>query len=200
MPNLDVMQDAFLIAIRAAPDDDAPRLVYADWLEEQGDAPSAEFIRVQCEIASIEKDVQSDEVCGTPGCDCERLPELREKQWALWSRRVNEGLPDGWTVRIDPIPDHPGLIIPMGRVRRGFVEAVRCTADLWLKDAPAILAAHPVRRVVLTTRPEVEEVEENGGVYLRLHGFPGTVGEERSFRLEVALREAWPGISFVLPD
>ena len=50
------MTDAapFIAAIRAAPDDDAPRLVYADWLDEHGDSPRAEFIRVQCELARRE--------------------------------------------------------------------------------------------------------------------------------------------------
>jgi uncharacterized protein (TIGR02996 family) len=43
--------DALLAAIRAAPDDDAPRLIYADWLEEHGQPGRAEFIRVQCELA-----------------------------------------------------------------------------------------------------------------------------------------------------
>ena len=42
-------REAFLAAIRAVPDDDLPRLVYADWLEEQGDADRAEFIRLSCE-------------------------------------------------------------------------------------------------------------------------------------------------------
>ena len=42
---------ALLVAIRAAPDDDAPRLVYADWLDEHGQPERAEFIRVQCELA-----------------------------------------------------------------------------------------------------------------------------------------------------
>ena len=32
-------------AILAAPADDAPRLVYADWLEERGDLERAELIR-----------------------------------------------------------------------------------------------------------------------------------------------------------
>jgi uncharacterized protein (TIGR02996 family) len=36
----------FLAAIAAAPDDDAPRLVYADWLQERGDA-RGEFITLQ---------------------------------------------------------------------------------------------------------------------------------------------------------
>src|SRR5262245_38829145 len=42
---------ALLAAIREAPDDDAPRLVYADWLDEHGQPERAEFIRVQCELA-----------------------------------------------------------------------------------------------------------------------------------------------------
>src|SRR5262249_10795928 len=35
-------------AILAAPDDDAPRLVFADWLDEHGEPDQAEFIRLQC--------------------------------------------------------------------------------------------------------------------------------------------------------
>ena len=42
---------ALLAAIRQAPDDDAPRLVYADWLDEHGQTEWAEFIRIQCELA-----------------------------------------------------------------------------------------------------------------------------------------------------
>ncbi|MCA9175777.1 MAG: TIGR02996 domain-containing protein, partial [Planctomycetales bacterium] len=40
----------FLQQVVENPDDDAARLVYADYLEEQGD-PRSEFIRVQCELA-----------------------------------------------------------------------------------------------------------------------------------------------------
>lgn len=40
-------QDLFA-AIVATPDDDGPRLVYADWLEEHGDSERCEFIRAQC--------------------------------------------------------------------------------------------------------------------------------------------------------
>src|SRR5690242_1443256 len=39
-------EEAFLRAICENPDDDLPRLVYADWLDERGD-PRGEFIRVQ---------------------------------------------------------------------------------------------------------------------------------------------------------
>lgn len=42
--------DAFLQAILEAPDDDTPRLIYADWLDEHGDPARAEFIRLQYQI------------------------------------------------------------------------------------------------------------------------------------------------------
>jgi uncharacterized protein (TIGR02996 family) len=44
-------QQRYVQTIIANVDDDAPRLVYADWLEEHGDADRAEFIRAQCELA-----------------------------------------------------------------------------------------------------------------------------------------------------
>ena len=40
--------DALLRAVLLDPADDAPRLVYADWLDDQGDPERAEFIRVSC--------------------------------------------------------------------------------------------------------------------------------------------------------
>jgi len=46
-------RDALFAAILANPDEDTPRLVYADWLEENGEAERAEFIRVQIELARL---------------------------------------------------------------------------------------------------------------------------------------------------
>jgi uncharacterized protein (TIGR02996 family) len=48
--------EAFLQAILESPDDDTPRLVYADWLDENGDSDRAEFIRVQCRYHRKQKD------------------------------------------------------------------------------------------------------------------------------------------------
>ncbi len=39
---------AFLAAIAARPDDDLPRLVFADWLDEHGHPDRAAFVRLQC--------------------------------------------------------------------------------------------------------------------------------------------------------
>ncbi len=40
-------REAFIREIVANPDDELPRLIYADWLEDMGD-PQGEFIRLQC--------------------------------------------------------------------------------------------------------------------------------------------------------
>jgi uncharacterized protein (TIGR02996 family) len=62
--------EAFLEAILEAMDDDTPRLVYADWLEDQGQPQRAEFIRVQIELTHLDKDDP-------------RRPALAERQRAL---------------------------------------------------------------------------------------------------------------------
>jgi uncharacterized protein (TIGR02996 family) len=47
-------REPLLKAIFAEPNDDLPRLVFADYLEEQDEAEWAELIRVQCELARRE--------------------------------------------------------------------------------------------------------------------------------------------------
>src|SRR5262249_33243318 len=62
--------EGFLQAILDDPEDDARRLVYADWLDENGDPERAELIRVQCELA---RGVE----------DGERLVALKTRERAL---------------------------------------------------------------------------------------------------------------------
>jgi uncharacterized protein (TIGR02996 family) len=66
-------EQALLAAIHAHPLDDAPRLVYADWLDEHGgkaNVARAEFIRVQCELELLAP--------GEP-----RYPALEKRERAL---------------------------------------------------------------------------------------------------------------------
>ena len=49
-------EKALLAAIWEHPHEDTPRLVYADWLQENGQPERAEFIRVQCEMAKLAED------------------------------------------------------------------------------------------------------------------------------------------------
>ncbi len=57
-----MIEEALLAAVLADPGDDAPRLVYADWLDEHGEPERAEFIRVQIDLDRMAED---DE--GRPG-------------------------------------------------------------------------------------------------------------------------------------
>ena len=70
-----VMSDEllFLRNIADHPDDNLPRLIFADWLEEQGD-PRSELIRVQCRLQGMEEDdpeytaLKRRERAIAPGC------------------------------------------------------------------------------------------------------------------------------------
>src|SRR5947209_1923575 len=47
------VQLSFLHAILGDPEDEAPRMIYADWLQDQGD-PLGELVRVQTELGRID--------------------------------------------------------------------------------------------------------------------------------------------------
>jgi uncharacterized protein (TIGR02996 family) len=49
-------EEAFLATLADDPDDEVTRLVFADWIEEQGDPERAEFIRIQCRLANLATD------------------------------------------------------------------------------------------------------------------------------------------------
>jgi len=120
---------ALLRAVCECPADDAPRLIYADWLEENGGGERAEFVRVQCELARIPWVTDSNP----------RLLALRARERELWNAQtpagdwlVLPGRPFGeahYCLPTDHMasanPREGGL--PVFVVRRGFVDEVRCT-------------------------------------------------------------------------
>src|SRR4051812_47586823 len=55
--------EPFLRAICQAPDDDAPRLVFADWLDETGDPDRAEFIRQHIQLARDPGSRETESMC-----------------------------------------------------------------------------------------------------------------------------------------
>lgn len=60
-------ESSFLRTICDHPDDDLPRLVYCDWLDENGQSERAEFIRIQIELSESSKYV--NEYADCPVCD-----------------------------------------------------------------------------------------------------------------------------------
>lgn len=100
---------ALLAAIRAHPDEDVPRLAYADWLTENGRAEEGEFVRVQCRLAAVAPDDPDH-------------PELlaREDELKLWL---------GAHAPVPPMKLRGGLSIECGAkwwadARRGFPRTI----------------------------------------------------------------------------
>jgi uncharacterized protein (TIGR02996 family) len=82
-------EDGFLTAIRADLEDEAVRLVYADWLEERGD-PRGDFLRLHLALKSLSPD-HVDRVSGE-----EELSRLRKHADPGWLAVVEpEGIPPG---------------------------------------------------------------------------------------------------------
>ncbi len=113
-------EQAFLSDIRASPDDGV-RLIYADWLQENGQPQRAEFIRVQVELARLADDDP-------------RRKALADRQDELLAAHGDEWRP----------------VREWGAVRatfhRGFVEEVSvATAN----ECEAALLAAPIRRLHL---------------------------------------------------
>ncbi len=99
--------EAFMSAIIETPEDDTPRLIYADWLEEHGQPERAEFIRVQCELATI---AQNDP----------RRPELEGREQELFAAHGAE-----WMAGIPYVqlrsPENDPLTTEHVLVQRGFI-------------------------------------------------------------------------------
>ncbi len=138
-----------LAAIRAAPAEDAPRLVYADWLEEHGDPGHAKLIRVQCAQAA------GTLKCKRRGRRCGRCVACHEETWA--GIYVLSRGPHGW---IGTTRDRPDLSDDRMVFRRGFPEVVRCFSGHWLKSGPGIVRENPVGRVVFWDKtPEPSQAD-----------------------------------------
>jgi uncharacterized protein (TIGR02996 family) len=127
---------AFLDDVAAHPEEDGPRLVYADWLEDNGQPHRADLIRVQCRLARMDE------------CDPERLPLeqreadllcVHEKEWA-------SGLP-AWALE------------NRHAFRRGFPDRISITATDLLKRGESLFAAAPITdlqiRNLLERMPQV---------------------------------------------
>ena len=168
---------ALLRAVLADPASDDCRLIYADYLDEQGEADRAEFVRVQCRIATLNAELMSDEDCDATNCPgCGERRELQRRERELWLMAVAEELPARWVL---PPPDGftfrklPGdewetagrPHISQAEYRRGFLAEIRLPLALFLEHARDLFAAHPVEHVVISDAV-VHPSGGNGTYYL----------------------------------
>jgi uncharacterized protein (TIGR02996 family) len=127
LPPMHSTRRALLDAVIANPGDDLPRLVFADWCEDNGESERAEFIRWQ--LASPGH--TSEGPLRTNG-----LLSVGDKSW-LWSKA------SGCTMDVPEI----------NRVhRRGFIAELRGPLATLLEHGPAIAAEHPLESVSVTDR------------------------------------------------
>lgn len=130
-----------LATVLACPEEDGPRLVLADWLEEQGDTERAEFIRVQCALAlkpgrdcGYKPGRRQPPWCSDPSCcSCHLYVQVRE----LWRKLPTAKVFAPWAGGISTHPENSIFWIghqdgPECFVKRGFVAEIRCRLTDWM--------------------------------------------------------------------
>jgi uncharacterized protein (TIGR02996 family) len=127
-------RDAFLRTVCEHPDEDGPRLVFADWLDEHGDPGRAELIRVQCELARL---AEGD--AARPALE-ERERQLLRAHRASWRRES---------------PDWAGYI----EFHRGFPAVAELSAADFLNQSAELRQMIPLEGVILTdAKPLIGEL------------------------------------------
>lgn len=125
----------FLQALLAEPDSDTLRLALADWLDEHDDAPRAEFVRVQIELAR-----------GGPS------PE-RRRELEICQSELLRAHDTHWVAPLAAV-----LGLKQGRwggwvFRRGFVEYFRLPGVVVDGHGARLAALTPVRELLVTGSP-----------------------------------------------
>jgi uncharacterized protein (TIGR02996 family) len=174
------IETPLLTAVLENPDDDAPRLIYADWLDEEGRCDQAEFIRVQCKIAQMSHPGNRGVLMATklPGGKRLRRKEHRERRecWAALTKRGGEllNIAHNWPILRDVPPTGARW-----ELWRGFIDAVECTGDDWLTVAGKITAIQPITRARLTTWPYPTFMADGLNISARLRGYDQVLGMVR---------------------
>jgi uncharacterized protein (TIGR02996 family) len=133
---------AFLAAIRDNPEDDLPRLIYADWLEEHGEPQRAEFIRVQCELARLpRRDARRTELERR----ARELLECYEDAWRA-DLPVTYSTPHHRVTRASEYRPVPAIVY--GPFERGFVGTLRVERfTVFETIVERVFAATPIHRL-----------------------------------------------------
>jgi uncharacterized protein (TIGR02996 family) len=131
--------EAFLQAIIDEPDDDALRLIYADWLMEQSN-PRGEFIRLQVELT------RPGLPAAMQGQYRARVRELLEANWEAWVSPLRQAIaaPPKWAEAW-----LTGGFVSEGlwKFRRGFVEELQLHLTTFAEAAERIYRLTPLRHL-----------------------------------------------------
>jgi uncharacterized protein (TIGR02996 family) len=123
-------EDALLATIAAHPEEDTPRLVFADWLDEHGRHARAEFVRVQVAIAQKE-----------------HLPRAVLNRYVDLYRRNQELIDDHRPELLGPLAALPADAEV--QFHRGFPEEVTLSVFHFNQLRDALAATRPLPRVAV---------------------------------------------------
>lgn len=148
---------ALLAAVLASPDDDAPRLVYADWCDENRQPERAEFIRLPCEADTFRR---RGITLGHPAFN--QLADLNRREGALlaahpawyaglFGGRCAFAVPTAWR------PRRTRAALPARVRRRGPVRHPPVVGG-----GPGLVRRHPITRVVHVDRRPSHDGERWG--------------------------------------
>jgi uncharacterized protein (TIGR02996 family) len=125
---------ALMCAVCENPDDDAPRLVFADWLQEHGEEERAEFIRLQIKLARLPdglRDLTDLVRAGTLG-------DTRGAEWAAPLKEFSPNSGGNWWYSF----------------RRGFVEALDSTVPVLVGAGERLFRLAPIRALNFQSEPD----------------------------------------------
>jgi uncharacterized protein (TIGR02996 family) len=176
--------EGFLRDIIANPEEDVLRLIYADWLTENGEEDYGEFIRVQCRITAIDAALEDTGDCNQPDCPgCVERRALR--------RRERELLTDVNRWRWLGLCGHPGDDFSV-TFRRGFLAEITLPCDQWMRHGPALVRAALLESVRLSDRAPLLIVS-GSWVWLRQGDAPEathTLPDDLAYAMNAAERRA----------
>jgi len=184
-----------LRAVCEHPAEDTPRLMYADWLDENHRGRHAAFIRKWVavgpwrELKSTSTRPQVTLWAGD-GCSVYWGPSGKTRLWVKGEmRQVCDRIP----IEFD-WASGPQLLFD-----RGFLSHVTCTGDDWIAYADTITAGHPVERVTLTRLPHYMKFPPGSRFEATWLDLAGSTPSGRTVdALPVALAHWFPGITFDL--
>lgn len=128
-------RDAMIASICNLPDEDPPRLMYADWLDEHDAHTRAEFIRLQIALAGMAPDDPK-----RPGVVA-RKDELIRLHGDEWAGEVGPSMQAEWAREPDP---HRHEVF----FRRGFIGGLKCPAEVFERQ-PDLRGHVPLRELHL---------------------------------------------------
>jgi uncharacterized protein (TIGR02996 family) len=137
-------EDAFLEDIREHPDDDAPRLIFADWLEDNGESDRAEFIRARILRRGLAGS-DSQQADQAEEAYRQRAKTLLHANWQRWAEPLAAFFGSSSAQFNWPSRGYHGEAL--AHFPRGFIEAVQLDAGRFLEVAADLFRAYPIRVV-----------------------------------------------------